>query len=328
MSLVVPPPDYTESEEEENQTQNKENSEAKGNTMSGVSTGGPVKAIEDKEGEDNFADDDEDEKNLYDDDFSSPRSQDTPTSVDKKHDEETDTVEEKEQDEEDNFDKEGDSKGGGGDFGDGDDVDDGESIASDAAKQEQTKTQKPGNGGDKKDSSSESGDEEKVLVERNGTFELLAAKDLTAEERIMYGVQTEEDKASSRKETSSKAESVNSKSSSESSDYLPTPPVHPRPATASVTSERRKRMAANRRAQSASQKPTYHTKDYDDFNYMSPYALDPEKRKEYRKEYNEKKKQERDEEERKQKQKEKDQQDAEDAFQVNIFFLIWSKPIH
>lgn len=92
-------------------------------------------------------------------------------------------------------------------------------------------------------------DEERVLVERNGEFELLKASDLTPEERQFYGVETEEDKDELKKKQEKdnnaadddKAESVKSGSSkasshsSNSKQFKPQPPRGPRPYTATDT---------------------------------------------------------------------------------------------
>ena len=114
---------------------------------------------------------------------------------------------------------------------------------------------------------SASNTEEKILVERDGKFELIHSEDLTAEERQMYLPQSagEEDE-------------VGLGGSSES--YEPTPPRNPRPATAGNTSSRRRVTSAPpRRAQSAQAKRVENKPILEDFHYTSPYAITDQQKK-------------------------------------------------
>ena len=115
--------------------------------------------------------------------------------------------------------------------------------------------------------------DQNVLVERDGKFELVNAKDLTAEERSIFlpPPSDEEDMAEG---VGLVARTQNNGSSSSDGSYQPVPPQAPRPATASATQQRRHLVVApKRRVQSA--KPGAHAL-YGDFNYNSPYALSKE----------------------------------------------------
>ena len=108
--------------------------------------------------------------------------------------------------------------------------------------------------------------QEKILVERDGTFELINTEDLTAEERELYLASNAGDSASTTRSSGS---------------FEPTPPKEPRPYTASLPSSRRKIVVnvAPRRAQSARAKRADQPV-LEDFNYTSPYALTEEQKRE------------------------------------------------
>ena len=130
-------------------------------------------------------------------------------------------------------------------------------------------------------------DDEKVLIERNGKFELHSAKDLTPEEREIYGVQVEEE------------------------THQPHPPEGPRPATADGTGARRKHQ--QKRAQSAPQQSSLNGED---FVYCSPYGLSKEEKKRLAKEQRDKEKYNKDEKERTKREDERNKEECEDAFQA------------
>ena len=108
---------------------------------------------------------------------------------------------------------------------------------------------------------------DKILVERDGTFELLYAKDLTADERQMYLPQTadEEDEVDTGRSSGS---------------YEPAPPKDPRPSTAAASSGRRRVTSAPpRRVQSAQVKRVENKPVLEDFHYTSPYALSDQQKR-------------------------------------------------
>ena len=109
--------------------------------------------------------------------------------------------------------------------------------------------------------------DDKILVEREGTFELLYAKDLTAEERQLYlpQITNEEDEADTGRSSAS---------------FEPAPPKDPRPSTAAASSGRRRvTSAAPRRVQSAQPKRVENKPVLEDFHYTSPYALSDQQKR-------------------------------------------------
>ncbi len=151
-------------------------------------------------------------------------------------------------------------------------------------------------------------DDEKVLVERDGKFELISAKDLTAEERDLYLAPVADE-----------GDGTTRSGGSSEGSYDPSPPNKPRPATATGANGRRRvGSAAPRRVQSA--QPHKIPKDQavlEDFNYQSPYAIsDQEKKrgKEQKKKAAEK--------EKKEKQL-KEMEDSEKKRECNEAFQAW-----
>lgn len=135
-------------------------------------------------------------------------------------------------------------------------------------------------------------DEEKILVERNGKFELVSEEDLSAEEKLFYGIT----------------------SSDQEARHSPHPPESPRPATANGTPPRHRAKGKERRAQSAI--PSGSGFNADEYNYTSPYALTKEEKERLAKQ---KKRQEQNEKKTKsehQKQEEQKKQEADEAFQA------------
>ena len=149
-------------------------------------------------------------------------------------------------------------------------------------------------------------DGEKVLVERNGKFELVEVNTLSTEEKKLYCPEYTESDSNS---VSSKSSSTDRHSRSETKARA----ARPGTATAAQTRNR----TSQRRVQSAQPRQTDYT-TYEDCGYKSPYALSENekqqlKREQRRKEDGKKKK---DDDEKK--RKEKDDEDAEDCFQVRV----------
>ncbi len=151
-------------------------------------------------------------------------------------------------------------------------------------------------------------DDEKVLVERDGKFELISAKDLTAEERDLYLVPAADE-----------GDGTTRSGGSSEGSYDPSPPSQPRPATAGPGNGRRRvGSAPPRRVQSA--QPRKVQKDQavlEDFNYQSPYAISDKEKK--RGEENKKKAADR---EKKEKQI-KEMEDTEKRRECNDAFQAW-----
>ena len=172
---------------------------------------------------------------------------------------------------------------------------------------------------DKQTGGTNKGEVEKVLVHRNGKFELLSQKELTAEEREMYlGPQhgKKEDEVGSE---ASSGQCSADNGTGEHWMHQPRPPGGARPHTANGTSGSRRATSAKQkpRAQSAQQQRSSSSAGMEwgeDFNYDSPYALTPEERKKMAREQREKDKQKREEEEQKKKEEEKRKQESNDAF--------------
>ena len=118
-----------------------------------------------------------------------------------------------------------------------------------------------------KEGMSNNSSDEKILVERDGKFELVHVKDLTAEERQLYlpeATEKEDGEETSRS----------------SGSFEPIPPKDPRPATAGTTTNRRRVTSAPpRRAHSAQAKRVENQPILEDFNYTSPYALSDRQKK-------------------------------------------------
>ena len=144
--------------------------------------------------------------------------------------------------------------------------------------------------------SNENNDDNMIVIERNGKFEHVNVNELTAEERELYGVQTEEDKKE------------------EKQVHEPKPPSHPRPSTASHPQQRRAGRGAPRSTSAMGHSST--DSGNSNCNYKSPYAMTDEEKKRRLKEQNEQERQKKEEEKAQKEQEERDRADAEDAFQA------------
>ena len=150
-------------------------------------------------------------------------------------------------------------------------------------------------------------DEEKILVERNGKFELISATDLSPEEREMYGVE---------EPTSSREESQATRS--------PHPPPGPRPATANGAPSRGRSQqqgagTSQRRAQSAMSAdsgPRGSEFDANNFEYTSPYALSEEDKKQLAREKRLQEQQAKQRKKESMREEERKREDSDTAFQV------------
>ena len=154
-------------------------------------------------------------------------------------------------------------------------------------------------------------DEEQVLVEHNGEFELVKVSSLTAEERELY---LQNNSSPSKAESHSSKTSVDSGSSTSNSQRPPRPKSSfrpTRPLTASSGSQQERNQMRHKRAHSAQatrrqdREAVRDDAPMSDFGYTSPYALTEEQKligeKQRRKQEENKRK--REEEERKKKEK-------------------------
>ena len=108
---------------------------------------------------------------------------------------------------------------------------------------------------------------EKVLVEHGGKFELISSSDLTAEEKLMYGVEDSSDVVN----TVGGRKSV--------ATMKPRPPDVQRPSTASGTSSRQHFHASASKRRPKSAQPCSSDEVFYNFDYVSPYGLSPEQKK-------------------------------------------------
>lgn len=146
-----------------------------------------------------------------------------------------------------------------------------------------------------KEEQEDDNDEEKVVIERNGKFEYVSAKNMTAEEREMYGIEAKEEE--------------------EEKEHKPRPPDGPRPSTANGGTAAQRRNRAGPRSNSAMGQSS-DTGTHDEFTYQSPYAMSADERKRRAKEKREEEKNKQEAEREKKTQEERDQADADDAFQA------------
>ena len=129
--------------------------------------------------------------------------------------------------------------------------------------------------------STKKGTGDKILVERDGKFELLNSEDLTAEEKDLYLAKNDDDETekSTGRESSMGDSTFRSSDSSASTEisFQPHPPANQRPATAAGR-KARQNSSKPRRAQSAQNE-----RFLDNFSYVSPYAISDEDKKQSQK---------------------------------------------
>ena len=153
--------------------------------------------------------------------------------------------------------------------------------------------------------SGDDGNDDKILVHRNDKFELISAKDLTAEERMMY-IPENDDSLDTPRST---------ESAPEVSNHQPRPPTQARPKTATNGSNRRSNQSTGDKRRAKSAEPHLNAnRDCEDFNYTSPYAMTSEERKRTAREQKEKDKQKKQEEDEKKKMEEKRKEEGSSAF--------------
>ena len=172
--------------------------------------------------------------------------------------------------------------------------------------------------GRRKKESTNAKEEEKVLVQRGKTFELINPSDLTAEEREMFlpPPDSDDDDGGGGGDTQPDVPRPTS-TQSDAPSLQPTPPSAPRPSTANSAQHRRPLVPQpRRRAQSAlpTGKATHHNSDY-----QSPYALPPDMKK-----LGERQRHDREKRERQMKEL-KRMEDDQKGRENNEAFLAWLK---
>ena len=163
-------------------------------------------------------------------------------------------------------------------------------------------------------------DDEKVLVERNGKFELVLASTLTAEEKELYLPDYNKKKTAS----TAAASDTHSNSSKSSSDSKlaggggGAKSRSHRPATATANQSRGRAATSStpsRRVQSAQVRQTDYT-TYEDYGYKSPYGLTEKEKEQLKREQKKKEEKKKKKEEDEKARKLREQEEANDCFQV------------
>lgn len=151
---------------------------------------------------------------------------------------------------------------------------------------------------DKVESDNKNNNNEKIVIEQGGKFEVVNSDDVRAKE---YGLPQYID------------ESLNEdKENRSSSSHKPTPPSNPRPSTANNNSRRAVRPGPSKpRAQSARQ----HDRPLENFSYNSPYAMSPEDKRRLRQQQEQQEKQKEEEKRRKEEEEYIKQRENDDVFQ-------------
>lgn len=158
-----------------------------------------------------------------------------------------------------------------------------------------------------KDSNSNSNKKkaERVLVERNGKFELVDMNELTPEERELYVIKADHKTTDSVSSHSSKNSSSSGKKS-----RTPCPPKTPKPNANGGTQEN-----TNRRSKSAQ---SNRSALLDGFEYNSPYALTPQQKKQLEQQKRARDRKQRDEDQKKRQEEEDNKQKSEAYFKVKL----------
>ena len=104
---------------------------------------------------------------------------------------------------------------------------------------------------------------EKVLIERDGQFELVNADDVRAQDLGLIVPIKDKDKENEKRKSDT------------SSQKQPAPPPKPRPATATASSRRNIRVSSAKQRPQSAGASTGHRDPLDNFDYNSPYAMSP-----------------------------------------------------
>lgn len=145
----------------------------------------------------------------------------------------------------------------------------------------------------------------KVLIERDGKFELVSENDVRAKDMgLPVLIDENENVNNNTTDTSSNSGEFNRK---------PAPPSQPRPSTANGNSRRSRPGSSKQRASSAGTERGF---VLGDFNYNSPYAMSPKEKKLVEEQAKQREQRERDKKRLEEQEKEYQERESNDAFQA------------
>lgn len=145
----------------------------------------------------------------------------------------------------------------------------------------------------------------KVLIERDGKFELVSENDVRAKDMGLPVLIDENENVNNN--------TTNSSSNSGEFNRKPAPPSQPRPSTANGNSRRSRPGSSKQRASSAGTDRGF---VLGDFNYNSPYAMSPKEKKLAEEQAKQREQRERDKKRLEEQEKEYQEKESNDAFQA------------
>lgn len=145
----------------------------------------------------------------------------------------------------------------------------------------------------------------KVLIERDGKFELVSENDVRAKDMGLPVLIDENENVNNN--------TMDSSSNSGEFNRKPAPPSQPRPSTANGNSRRSRPGSSKQRASSAGTDRGF---VLGDFNYNSPYAMSPKEKKLAEEQAKQREQRERDKKRLEEQEKEYQEKESNDAFQA------------
>lgn len=145
----------------------------------------------------------------------------------------------------------------------------------------------------------------KVLIERDGKFELVSENDVRAKDMGLPVLIDENENVNNN--------TTDSSSNSGEFNRKPAPPSQPRPSTANGNSRRSRPGSSKQRASSAGTDRGF---VLGDFNYNSPYAMSPKEKKLAEEQAKQREQRERDKKRLEEQEKEYQEKESNDAFQA------------
>lgn len=145
----------------------------------------------------------------------------------------------------------------------------------------------------------------KVLIERDGKFELVSENDVRAKDMGLPVLIDENENVNNN--------TTDSSSNSGEFNRKPAPPSQPRPSTANGNSRRSRPGSSKQRASSAGTERGF---VLGDFNYNSPYAMSPKEKKLVEEQAKQREQRERDKKRLEEQEKEYQERESNDAFQA------------
>lgn len=149
----------------------------------------------------------------------------------------------------------------------------------------------------------------KVLIEREGKFELVSENDVRAKDLGLPMLISEEEGVNNNSNNNNTTES----SSSSEFNRKPAPPSQPRPSTANGNSRRPRPGSSKQRASSAGSQRGF---VLGEFNYNSPYAMSPQEKKQVEEQTKKREQREKDMKRLERQEKEYQEKENNDAFQA------------